>query len=113
MNPSNRDVVNWAGSVVGIGMVGLLGFAMWALVYHEIPANNANQFTLLIGVLSANVGMVIGFYYGSSSANKTKDATIATLAGTAQTTATNVGITDTANPAVVTTTTTKVTGDTT
>ena len=44
-----------------------------------------NALTLLIGILSANVGAVVGFYFGSSSQAKKQADTIDTLAKTAQT----------------------------
>lgn len=127
--PKPRDLLNVTASIVGIGLVILLGFVTWALIYHAIPEDNQTAFNLLIGILSTNVGLVVGFFFGSSMANRKQQdistsqaATIATQASAIQATAVQAasqttgavsGITDANNPAVVTTTTTKVTGDTT
>lgn len=79
-----REVLNYAGSLIGLTLVGLLGFSLWALVYVEVPQANNNTLTVLIGILSANIGMVVGFFFGSSQASGKKDDIIATQAKTAQ-----------------------------
>lgn len=80
-----QDVVNWTGGLVAVGLVSILAFVTWALVYKTVPEANQNALTLLIGILSANVGMVVGFYFGSTSTAKKTADTIDTLAKTAQT----------------------------
>jgi len=85
MTRDPREVLNWAGGFIGVALVLLLGFALYALIYVPVPADNQNALTLLIGILSANVGMVVGFYYGSSATTKKQAETIDTLAKTAQT----------------------------
>lgn len=79
-----REVLNYAGSAIALLLVGLLGFALWALVYVEVPAANNNTLTVLIGILSANIGLVVGFFFGSSQASGKKDDIIAAQAKTAQ-----------------------------
>lgn len=79
-----HEVNNVAGGAVGVGLVLILGFVTWALVFREIPQRNDNALTLLIGILSANVGMVVGFFYGSSASARKQTETIDTLAKTAQ-----------------------------
>jgi len=76
---SNRVGLIGAG-FVACGLISILAFVTWSLIYHTIPAENKEAVTLLLGVLSANVGSIVGFYFGSSSAGRAKDATIATLA---------------------------------
>lgn len=83
MNLDQRDLLNWTGAVVASGLVSILAFVTWALVYRTIPEANQNALTLLIGILSANVGAVVGFYFGSSSQAKKQADTIDTLAKTA------------------------------
>ena len=41
--------------------------------------------SILLGILSSQVSMVVGFYYGSSSTNKRQSDTIDKLAETAKT----------------------------
>lgn len=79
-----REILNWTAGFVAFGLISILAFVTWALVYRTVPEANANAFTLLIGILSANVGMVVGFYFGSSVTSKKQTETIDTLAKTAQ-----------------------------
>lgn len=82
---ASKRALNWAGGAIGASLVFLLGFALWALVYREVPAANQNALTLVIGILSANVGIVVGFYFGSSSTTKQLSDTVNLQAKTAQT----------------------------
>jgi len=79
----NQRSINLAGSLVGLGLVGVLSFIAWALVYHEIPDKNSAGFSTLLGIISGNVGLVVGFYFGSSANNRKQAETISTLANTA------------------------------
>lgn len=80
-----REVLNVAGSLIGVAMVSLLGFALWALFYLEVPSPNKDVLLVVIGILSTKVGTVVDFFYGSSSTTKKQAETIDTLAKTAQT----------------------------
>jgi hypothetical protein len=80
-----REALNIAGGFVAAGLISILGFVTWALVYVAVPEANNNALTLLIGILSANVGMVVGFFFGSNVSSKRQTETIDTLAKTAQT----------------------------
>ncbi len=82
---NGRRVLNWSGGVIGIALIFLLGFALWALIFRSVPEANQNALTLLIGILSANVGMVVGFYFGSSATTKNLSETVNLQAKTAQT----------------------------
>lgn len=81
---SPQESLNIAGSFVAFGLVSILGFVTWALVFVAIPEANENALTLLIGILSANVGMVVGYFFGSSVNNKKQSEAIADMAKTAQ-----------------------------
>lgn len=87
MTSPNKEALNIAGALVAVGLIGILGFVTWALVFREVPAPNNDALTLLIGILSANVGVVVGFFFGSSVTTKRQTETIDTLAKTAQTAA--------------------------
>ena len=65
--------------VIAILLVVLLGAAMLTLFFVAIPAANKDVLVAIIGILSANVGAVVGYFYGSSAGSKGKDATIASL----------------------------------
>ena len=67
------------GGFVAIGLLAILGGVTWALVYAPIPADNREPITVLIGVLSANIGMVVGYYFGSSRSSRGKDDVIASM----------------------------------
>lgn len=85
MTFDSRAHLNRAGAFVAVALVTILAFVTWALVYHEVPDKNSNALLLVLGVLTANVGVIVGFFYGSSVANQKKDDTIKTLADTAKT----------------------------
>lgn len=74
-----------AGAVVAIGLMVILAFMTWALVYVAVPPANQNALTVLIGILSANVGIVVGFYYGTSVGNRKQAEALSAMAKTAQT----------------------------
>lgn len=85
MRPAaNRMAINLAGAFVAAGLVLILAFVTWSLVFLVIPPENQNNLTLLIGNLMALVGLVVGFFFGSSSENKRQTETIETLASTAK-----------------------------
>lgn len=79
--------LNIAGSAIGIGLVVILGFMSWALVYRQVPAENETGLSILLGILSAQVSMVVGFYFGSSASTKKQAETIDKMADTAKTAA--------------------------
>lgn len=83
--------INVAGALVAIGLVSILGFMTWSLVFVAIPGPNKDALALLIGVLSSNVAMVVGFFFGSSASARQQQSTIDTLAKTAQTAAAPAG----------------------
>jgi hypothetical protein len=85
MKLNQQDFVNWTVGLVALGLILILGFMTWALVMRTVPAENQNALLLLIGNLTGLVGVVVAFYFGSSSTTKKQADTIDTLAKTAQT----------------------------
>lgn len=79
---STRDYLNITGGLCAGGLIALLGFATWALIFVEVPDKNQNALLILIGILSTNVGQVVSFFFGSSSTDKKSSETISTLAST-------------------------------
>lgn len=84
MNEYKQEVLNVVGGIVALGIVGILGFITWALIFRPIPHGNENTLIQLVGVLSANVAMIVGFFYGSSVGSKRQSETIDKLADTAR-----------------------------
>lgn len=85
-NPATQqDVLNWTGAIVAVGLIAILGFMTWALVMRQVPDENQNALLLLIGNLTGLIGIVVAFYFGSSSQQKKQADTINTLAETAKT----------------------------
>jgi hypothetical protein len=81
-NTTSTTTMNVTGAVVGMIMVALLGFTIWALVKYTIPTENTNALLILIGVLSTNVTAIVSFFFGASVGNRQKDQTIAQQATT-------------------------------
>jgi hypothetical protein len=82
---AQQEVVNWTGAVVGVGLVGIMAFVTWALVFVTVPTENQTSLVQLVGNLTGLIGIVVGFYFGSSSTQKKQADTIDSLAKTAQT----------------------------
>jgi hypothetical protein len=80
----NETSFGIAGGVVAFGLIAILAFMTWALVYVAVPPANQNALTVLIGILSANVGVVVGFFYGTSVGNRKQAEALSTMAKTAQ-----------------------------
>lgn len=83
-NLAAREVLNIAGGLVATGLILMLAFATWALIYREVPGPNRDALMVVIGILSMNVGQIVAFFFGSSQTNKKQAETIETLARTAQ-----------------------------
>lgn len=79
-----RKHLNITGAVIAIVLVMLLGALIGALVFTEVPDANQNALLIVVGIVSTNVGTVVGFYFGSSAATRAKDETIAVQAQTAK-----------------------------
>jgi Tfp pilus assembly protein PilN len=77
-----QESLNIAGALIGVLLVGVLAFLAWALVYVRVPAENETAMNVLLGILSTQVGIVVGFYFGSSLGNKKQADTIDKLADT-------------------------------
>lgn len=79
-----HDTLNAAGAVIGVLLVGVLAFLAWALVYVRVPSENETAMNVLLGILSTQVGIVVGFFFGSSVSTKKQTDTIDKLADTAK-----------------------------
>lgn len=82
----NPQTINVTGAMVAVLLVAMLGGAIGALLMRSVPDANMNVLLVLLGALATNVTNVVQFFFGNSAANRQKDATIGTLANTAQAT---------------------------
>lgn len=80
--PTTPGTLNVTGAVIGIGMVALLGFVLWALIFKTVPDANQNVLLVVIGALTTNVTAICAFFYGASLGSRQKDTTIAVQADT-------------------------------
>lgn len=83
MTKFRQETINLVGGAVALGLVAILAFLSWALVFREIPLTNETGMSILLGILSAQVSVVVGFYFGTSSVAKRQTETIDKLADTA------------------------------
>lgn len=98
MKESRQALLNITGGVIGISLVLILAFMAWALVFRAIPDQNESTLNVLLGILSTQVGMVVGFYFGSSVGSKRQAETIDKLADTAKAAIPNGGTDVTLEP---------------
>lgn len=80
----SRNALNKQGGWIAFMLCGMLGFCLWALVFREVPEANQNALLVVIGILSGALGVVVNFYFGSTSTSKKQQETIGTLADTAK-----------------------------
>lgn len=74
MDKNAKDIYQYAlGGVIVLGFFFLLG----GLLYIPVPAANEKSFDIMLGILSAGVGAVIGYFYGSSKGSAEKNDIIA------------------------------------
>lgn len=79
---SARKSVNMAASVLAIVLIVMLCITIYMLFMVLIPDKNMNVLLIVVGSLITNVTAIVAFYFGSSSADKSKNETIASQAGT-------------------------------
>lgn len=85
MKDNPREVLNLSGAIIGMLLVGILAFLAWALVYVQVPVENETAMNVLLGILSTQVSMVIGFHFGGSMSNKKLTEATASQAETIKT----------------------------
>lgn len=61
-------------------MGAVLCFMAYALLDRAIPESNRDAILMMLGIVSANVGQITSYFFGSSQSSREKDATINTMA---------------------------------
>lgn len=77
---SRQEILNVAGALIAVGVVWLMGFALWALVFVRVPPENQNALLVVLGAVTTNLTTIVAFYYGTSVGSKKQSDTIDTLA---------------------------------
>lgn len=72
-----QQSVNLSGSILATFVVALYWFLAWALVFKEIPQQNATNLAMVIGVVGNIVGVIMGWYFRSSQEARKQAETIA------------------------------------
>ena len=66
--------------ILAYAITAMVATQMFLLAQHAIPNENRDAANQLIGVLYLALGNVLGYYFGSSSGSKAKDAVIGRIA---------------------------------
>ena len=64
------QTINYLGVTIGVGILGILAFIAFSLVYVQIPETNASNFGIFLGLVSTQFGVLVGYLFGSSAASK-------------------------------------------
>jgi len=67
-----KEVLNLAGGLIAFCLIGLLSFISWAFVFIAMPDANREPMLMLLGIISTNVGQVVGFFFGTSYGSQKK-----------------------------------------
>jgi len=61
-----------------LAIIVIVGFfaLLFSLLFLTVPETNKSLLDIITGVLTASVGSIIGYYFGSSIGSKSKDDTI-------------------------------------
>lgn len=70
---------NIASGVFAALLGGILAFMAYALIFQSIPSNNRDALLMLLGIVSANIGQVTSFFFGSSASSRQKDEVISKM----------------------------------
>ena len=70
---------NIASGVFAALLGGILAFMAYALIFQSIPSNNRDALLMLLGIVSANIGQVTSYFFGSSASSRQKDEVISKM----------------------------------
>lgn len=74
MNKATKDWFQY-----GLGAIFIVGYfvVLMFLLTKSVPAENATLVNVLFGILSASVGAIVGYFFGSSKGSSDKNDLIA------------------------------------
>ena len=76
-----NDATDRLDALVILGLLVMLGFVLWSLVFVGIPKDNMTLFaSLSSGTVGLGIGSYLGYRFGSSKGSAAKDATITAMA---------------------------------
>ncbi len=76
---------NSIATFLAVAGLALIVITTLLLIFHEVPKENNSTLNLILGNALGWVTSTFAFFFGSSTGNKTKDDTIASLSATAAT----------------------------
>lgn len=69
----NAGHVDWMMYLVGLVVMGSFVFLQYVLINVAIPEENRDIFIHMVGMIDTAVGLVIGYYFGSSKGSTAKN----------------------------------------
>lgn len=72
-------VKDWTPSVLAWCIIITFAGAQYFVFTHPLPVGNEMLIARVLGTLDMSVGIILGYYYGSSSGSRAKDATVQSL----------------------------------
>jgi hypothetical protein len=79
---TDNRVMNVSGLLVALVVSGALMFITYVMMSREIPEKNHDLVVFVSGFITAAVGTIINFYFGSSSATRKQGDAASALAQT-------------------------------
>ncbi len=70
MADNAQYTINFAGALIGVGMVAILAFVVYMLSYHDLPTANTQLYSTVLGIVGTQVSLVVGYFFGSSANNR-------------------------------------------
>lgn len=96
---------NSIATFLAVAGLALIVITTLLLIFHAVPQENNSTLNLILGNALGWVTSTFAFFFGSSTGNKTKDDTIASLTATAATGGTGPGVPLPGNTTTTTSTT--------
>lgn len=80
---NNQRVLNRTGASLAFLMVLIFGGGIYLLSTRDIPQANHDILLVLITAVTSFLGIIMNYFFGSSSGNKAKDDALTTSVNTA------------------------------
>lgn len=79
----NREIKtgdSWTPRLIAGAFVGGWFFVQWFVLHHIVPAEMMPLVGRTLGTLDTVLGIIVGYYFGSSAGSRSKDETISKMA---------------------------------